>query len=78
MIPCFPVDGFDTTKRQRSVCFHLAIFEIEITGYLKNNTVHIPHGTWCTVHVFTIGSKAIIFSTRNIMQIMNVYCNMQL
>jgi hypothetical protein len=31
--PYFPDDMFDTYKRQKVFSFHLAIFEIEATGY---------------------------------------------
>jgi hypothetical protein len=31
--PYFPDDRFDTYKRRKGFSFHLAIFEIEATGY---------------------------------------------
>ncbi len=39
MSPYFLVDMFGTTKRKKSVSFHLALFEIEATSYFLKNTV---------------------------------------
>lgn len=40
MSPYFPDDIFHTIKRQKGFSFHLAIFEIEATGYFLKNTIH--------------------------------------
>jgi hypothetical protein len=37
--PYFPDDMFDTYKRRKVFSFHLAIFEIEATGYFQENAV---------------------------------------
>jgi hypothetical protein len=57
--PYFHDDMFDTYKRRKLFSFHLAIFEIEATGYFREN--------------YTVQSQAIFTYFQNLSNFASLY-----